>query len=876
MKKLLLLLSLAILIVSDIISKPVDAITAKNVGQSFLSSLNMLQIRRSEVNLKLVYTSTSTSSSSYASSVPTNYYYVFNNSEQGFIIISADDNVIPILGYSTEGTFDPNNIPSSVQKWFEGYKSQIREAIDNNIAATTEIKAQWAAYSNGTQSNPPTAPKAAVAPMLQTKWNQSPYVNDLCPYDNQNAERTVTGCVATAMAQIMKFWNQPATGSGFHSYNHSKYGTLSANFGSTTYQYGSMPNTVNSANSAVSTLMYHCGISVDMNYDIGANGGSGAYVISSESPVTHCSEYAFKTYFGYKSTLSGKARKNYSESQWISMLKSELDAGRPVLYAGFGSGGGHCFVCDGYDNNSYFHFNWGWGGAYDGYFAINALNPSGVGTGGGSGGFNSGHQAIFNLEPTNTGGGGGGGGNANIDMQMYSSISLSANPIWFTSAFSSSFKVANYGPDNFSGEIGAAVFDENYNFVDFMDKKTIGINSGYYDDFSFNNPGSPKYVPGTYYLAVFYKQGNSDWTIVKDGSYSNLKQFTVEYSTDIEVYSNFTITGNKLVQKQSATVNVDIINSGSSNFIGSYRLDLSNLDGTTAQSIQIINETNGLQPNYHYTNGLDFNGTITVAPGTYLLSVAYKANNSSSWYYAGSSNFKNPIYVIVEEAPPSPDMYENNNTKDNAYNFNLSFNGETAKVLTTGSNVHIGTDNDYYKFNLPAGGDYTVTARVHDLNNSRNGNTYSVDVLFSLSKDGMFWSDTYDDIMSSGVVTNGGSTFYIRVAPYFTGSIGTYLLDITVNKGNNSGVSTPKETLEQVSIYPNPAQNFLHVDLTQSAEHINQIRILNSMGQMIAMQNISNNESFITIPLEQYANGIYFVQLFSETGISTKKIIINK
>jgi hypothetical protein len=128
-----------------------------------------------------------------------------------------------------------------------------------------------------------------------------------------------------------------------------------------------MPNKVTSSNSAVATLMYHCGVSVDMNYGVGSKGGSGAQTLDVVD--------ALKTYFGYPTSVEGKYRSSYSDAQWKTLLKGELDASRPIQYAGTGSGGGHSFVCDGYDNNDFFHFNWGWSGSSDGYFSINNLNP---------------------------------------------------------------------------------------------------------------------------------------------------------------------------------------------------------------------------------------------------------------------------------------------------------------------------------------------------------------------------------------------------------------------------------------------------------------------------------------------------------------------
>jgi hypothetical protein len=320
-----------------------------------------------------------------------------------------------------------------VAKWLEGYKSQIREIIDDRIPASDEITEEWQNLSTGYFANSSFKVVSGVNPLMQTLWNQAPYYNDLCPGGS------VTGCVATAMAQIMKYWNYPATGSGFHSYNHETYGTLSANFGSTSYLWSSMPNSVNSVNTAVAELMYQVGVSVDMSYSPEV---SGAYVITAQSPVTNCSEYALKTYFGYKNTLQGVQRINYDEKQWISLMKTEINAKRPILYAGFGSGGGHCFVADGYDGNEFIHFNWGWGGAFDGFFQINALNPSGTGTGGGTGGYNSGHQAVIGIEPP--------AGNQTFNLALYNYVTPSASVISYGQPFSVSTNIVNNGTSTFN------------------------------------------------------------------------------------------------------------------------------------------------------------------------------------------------------------------------------------------------------------------------------------------------------------------------------------------------------------------------------------------------------------------------------------------
>ena len=334
--------------------------------------------------------------------------YIFN-AEQGFVVMAADDCVKPILGYSLTGEFVAENMPTNVSGWLQGYNDEIQYAIDNNINATSETTKMWKELVEGNTR----AGKAnsVVNALVQTQWDQNgiyyysggqlqifELYNNLCPYDYTAGERTVTGCVATAMAQIMKYWGYPSQGIGSHSYtpsNRPDLGVQSANFGATTYQWADMPNKLSRTSTttqinAIATLMYHCGVSVDMMYDISNNGGSGAY--SEDIP------YALNHYFNYKATANIKYKDAYSIDIWISMLKTELDAGRPVQYSGSGSGG-HAFICDGYDSSNKFHFNWGWSGNNDGYFELSNLNPGSGGAGGGGYVFNNNQSAIFGIEP---------------------------------------------------------------------------------------------------------------------------------------------------------------------------------------------------------------------------------------------------------------------------------------------------------------------------------------------------------------------------------------------------------------------------------------------------------------------------------------------
>ena len=409
------MLIVAVCTLYNVTAAPVSVQTAEQVGQNFLS-----QIKRSPIsNVNLVYYTESYPD--FSDSQAVHAYYVFSAFPDGFVIVAGDDRCRPILGYSENGYFDPNNMPENLRNWLQGYEREILYAIEHGFTAGAETQAQWTALVNGQEMPAENRSSRAVSPLISTTWDQSAPYNNLCP------SGSAVGCVATAMAQVMKFWEWPTTGTGSYSYEEDDYGTLSADFGSTTYNWSNMPNNLtNWSNStqktAVATLMFHCGVSVAMDY---SPEGSGAYMYYYNSQPS--AYKALKTYFGYKNSIAYRSRSNYTEANWINLLKAELDAGRPIIYSGNDENysGGHCFVCDGYNASDEFHFNWGWSGYYDGYFVISSLNPGGGGIGGGSYDFSYNQSCLVGIEPDNGGGGGGGGDDENaneVDYQAYGYI----------------------------------------------------------------------------------------------------------------------------------------------------------------------------------------------------------------------------------------------------------------------------------------------------------------------------------------------------------------------------------------------------------------------------------------------------------------------
>ena len=370
MKKLFLLAVVAILGFGTAFAAPVSVNTAKMLGQQFIQS--KFDVNRS-ADLNLYYTVTSDRGEACA--------YVFNVGTTGFVIVSASDNVRPILGYSQNGNFDATNPHNGAMYMLETYKNSISYAIRENIAATPEIAEEWQSlreYGRLPQRN-----RGKVGPLVWTKWNQNSPYNLYAPQTTAAGApggRCYAGCVATAMSQLMKYWDHPIQGEGSHSYYCAGYGQQSANFGATTYDWDNMPKSLSGANQtqieAVATLMYHCGVSVDMMFD---PDGSGAY--SPDVPD------AMANYFDYD-YCSYKQRSSYSLSNWLSMLKAEFDLGRPVYYSGHSTEGGHAFVADGYDENDFISFNFGWSGSDDNFYAVDAID------------YNSNAAAIFNYVPS--------------------------------------------------------------------------------------------------------------------------------------------------------------------------------------------------------------------------------------------------------------------------------------------------------------------------------------------------------------------------------------------------------------------------------------------------------------------------------------------
>lgn len=316
--------------------------------------------------------------------------YVFDNGI-GYMVVSADDQITPLLGYSEDGALpkDKELLPDGFKYWIYKLAEEVEYSRSHHVKNRIIPKS--------------TRPERdAIGVLCATRWNQDTPYNNRCPSQGtgSNRKKTYTGCVATAMAQAMKYHNWPDSGEGGNSYNWSSE-TLSQDFASQKWDWQNMLNIYKEGEytdkeaAAVATIMYSCGISVNMNY---STSGSGA--------VSMRIAYALGNYFKYdKSSLQFLKREYYGLIEWENIIYNSLKNDGPVIYDGQSYRGGHSFICDGYSSDGYFHFNWGWGGVSDGYFLLDALDPYSQGIGGSASnsGFNFDQDIIIGIRPDKSG-----------------------------------------------------------------------------------------------------------------------------------------------------------------------------------------------------------------------------------------------------------------------------------------------------------------------------------------------------------------------------------------------------------------------------------------------------------------------------------------
>lgn len=393
MRKRTILLLLSVALVASVLASPVDPQRAIQVAQQFVPKSHTVQrapIRgaKTESTSSIVYTHMMLESDRAA-------FYIINV-DDAFVIVSADDVAHQILGYNTgqkwpvskDGTIE---LPEHIKGFFDDLALQIETATKAKSNSLPD--ADWTASRTAQRSPLRGASNLpdSVGPLLTTHWDQGQYYNALCPEDINGPDGHVqNGCVATAMAQIIKYWGDSVQIRlrGTHSYDNN-YGTLAVDFGNESYDFANMPNKLTAESSptqvaAVAKLMYHCGVATNMSY--GAT-ESSAFDVDARAGLIN--------FYRFSPDLSYAEKAFFNDDDWNSLLRENIAASRPIIYSGHGVGD-HSFILDGYKNDDYYHFNFGWGGFADGWYLTDAVNPGALN-------FSSRQTALVGIVPDNTG-----------------------------------------------------------------------------------------------------------------------------------------------------------------------------------------------------------------------------------------------------------------------------------------------------------------------------------------------------------------------------------------------------------------------------------------------------------------------------------------
>lgn len=551
-------------------------------------------------------------------------FYVFNaGTDGGYVIVSADSRAHAILGYATEGSFDYGSISPQFKAWLESYEQQLA------LCASLPER----------EPEPVSVPVASgrknCAPLLgNIRWGQGEPFNRLCPDDPVEGGRTPVGCVATAAAQIMRYYGYPAVGRGQSTYTTTTHHfNISETLEGTRYDWDSMLDNYNKGYTeaqaaAAARLSYHVGVSCHMNYN---KAGSGAW--------SYDMARAMVENFSYDENIDYTERIHYDEASWETLLRNELDQSRPILYVGYGTDVGHAFVCDGYDGAGFFHFNWGWDGMSDGYFRTSAMDPSAIGTGGGSGGFNHSQTIVTNIQPPTAA-----SVRPTAHIHLTEAFRLNRTRTGRTSTVTLTAAYGNYGIRDFSGTVGAALFNAEGGLVALLSGKNVPnvpsrTTSGNVS-LTFQIPADV--ADGTYRLQLVQKESGAEEYTPLRAPVGTLNYMTVSVNpTYVEyaapdskaalVLTESPAVAGSLYRNRKASFSISVKNEGEEyySYIG-LLLRKKNVENHTDATTQYIGLAQFRIPK-DSVRILSFRAdNISVEPGDYELTAVWDPSNSLS------------------------------------------------------------------------------------------------------------------------------------------------------------------------------------------------------------------------------------------------------
>lgn len=636
MRKRLLFLFFSFFVATVLFANPVEPEKALEVAKRFWSN-------KAENNGPVEFVRCSTDKMAKAGSRlklqennPQFYIFTPENSG-GFVIVSGEDELPSIVGYSTQGADFSTEMPSALVEWLGEYS----EYVDDVRAGVVEPSAVQAAAG------------AKIEPMLKTSWNQGAPYNNLCP--TINGQLPPTGCTATAMAQIMKFHEWPKKPKCDITYLNNITGeTEKLNISSHVYDWANMldhyRNGYNQQQAnAVAQLMVDVGKAINSNYALGGTGSNSANASN-----------ALVNVFDYTPQIVVVNRRETTEDAFVTLIRDNLEARQPLLFTGHSQnfGSGHAFVCDGIDENNLLHIDWGWDGSYNGYFSMTYMEPSGIGTGGGDGRYNVAQAIIANIRPREAGEPNRAGDPTLYYSAIYNPKSTVAVDEYVTSAtsgeidFRISISFLNWSHSSLTAQIALAFENENgeYDYEDIGLSFTLSTDKsiGYYIDFSRDISGLPK---GNYNIKICYKgadgaykemPGDNNFQLVLSDTETKL----CKLAPDLELAElNYAVTPMYVGDKISFTANFINRNTANSLVLIAPVLNTLQADGTYSQKIltaysALIEayDDREVYVEFHTSEKLS-------AAGTYYISFMF---NTKNYYIDRNTDFNKANTIAVK------------------------------------------------------------------------------------------------------------------------------------------------------------------------------------------------------------------------------------
>ena len=848
MKKQILIVTL-LLVALGMQAHPVSEQTTRNLAQRFVAAY--FEFTRQSTDLQLVKTGFSGRGEAC--------YYIYNVGETGFVIMAADDCVRPIIGYSDKGIFNPDDMAPALADFLESKCQYINDMAQRGSRGYV-ILSDWIMLEKTGKMVSRHGGREDEY-LVMTQWNQNYPYNYFCPEgEGGPGGHCYAGCVATAAAQLMKYWDHPLHGQGSHTYtpaDHPEYGPLTVNFGEATYDWENMPNSI-SANSpieqieAVAQLIYHAGVSVDMNYRPTSSGA-----------VTGMLCETMPAYFFYTDQMANLYRENYTHEEYMQLVINAIDMDWPMVHRG----GGHAYVLDGYNDNDMVHFNWGWSGSSDGWFNIDDH------------GYTEGESVIYNYVPA----------------EHYAATSAAPTDIQVepmqdgTLAATISWKNPTKTLTNVDlTAIDQIVVARSGKVVYTEDSVTPGA------EMSFTDESVPYYDAYTYsvYAIINGQRGASavadkvlvspvcDWKIIMqstafqgwNGGYVSL--YT---NSGVEV-QRFTITGSvpSTLNFPVPLGNFSFGWTAPNNAVGNMTVIIKDAQNNTVFTYQ--GNSNGLEEGVIFAANNDCGSGAAIAAPYGLVGESAEGSVVLNWncdvmptygfniyrdevlygFVAEVTTFTDPdvtaghCYTVTAlgdggESEQSNETCASAGDCMAASNFWFEYTGSTYKIKLTWDRPAAEGLSGYFLFRkYGEDGTYERVKLLGANATSYTDNTANVqgDYYYRLYA---YYGGT-DCTSSPASVRYNSNLFYLHV----------YYSPTAVDENNELNVS----------LFPNPVNQTLNIE----AEGMMQVRICNVLGQVMMEQLVDDNT--LTINTSDWNEGMYVVAIQSQNGTIVRRISI--